>query len=185
MKKILAFILAAVMFAGLFALAACDGEKKDSSGGGGDITGETHDTGTFSVLVPKGWEVSPFYKDGEVEPNTLAVHKGTAMDYMLLAVPMIQFYFFPEGDRFGSNIDKAMYDSPADIEPVKIGEYTWTGFTYMGTKSGTAFDVPCVLIWTDAGAHKIQAAVWLELGETKITLEDADVQAILSSLAPK
>ena len=71
---------------------------------------------------------------------------------------------------------KELYEDAADLEPVTIGDYTWNGFT------GTSLDTPIAVLWTgEQGSGQILVTLCLENGD-KISLEDADVQAIIASI---
>lgn len=65
-----------------------------------------------------------------------------------------------------------------DLEPVTIGDYTWNGFT------GKSIGTPIAVLWTgEEGEDQIQLTICLKNGD-KISLEDADVQAIIASITP-
>ena len=67
-------------------------------------------------------------------------------------------------------------DSRQKAEPVTLGDYTWKGFT------AKSLDTPIAILWTgEEGSDQIQVMICLENGD-KISLEDADVQAILASI---
>lgn len=73
---------------------------------------------------------------------------------------------------------KELYEETADLEPITIGNYTWNGFT------GESIGTPIAILWTgEEGAGQIQLTICLENGD-KISLEDADVQAIIASITP-
>ena len=44
--------------------------------------------------------------------------------------------------------------------------------------------VPLTILWTDAGDAKIQIQIWLEISGETISLDDADVLAIIASIKP-
>ena len=59
-----------------------------------------------------------------------------------------------------------------------IGDRTWNGFT------GSSLDVPMAVLWTEGAEHSYQLNIVLESSEGSITLDDADFQAIVASIAP-
>jgi len=163
-------------------LAGCGGGG-DSSGSGTQssapaVKGETYSAGNISATVPEGWQAFPFYSGGEESPNTFAVHKGALNAMDMRYTPGVQIQLFPDGDGFGTDLMKAMYENVSDLAPQTLGGFTWEGFT------GVSGDIPTALMWTDAGDDNILVAVWLEMEDVTISLDDADVQAIIASIKP-
>jgi len=194
MKKTL--VIGLVLLLSISMLAGCG-----SGGGSGDTgsgtqnsakteqapagaKGETHSAGNISALVPDGWKMFPFYSGGEESPNTFSVHKGalTALDQW--STPGVQIQLFPDGSGFGSNTQKDMYEDVMDLAPLTLGDYTWEGFSGLSKNSAGEYVLPFAILWTDAGNDTIQVTVWLEQEGNTITLLDADVQAILTSIKP-
>ena len=73
--------------------------------------------------------------------------------------------------------DKEWYDDGVDLEPFTTGSYEWTGF------SATTLGIPIIVLWTEDGVHQYQITVYTDQDEGKISITDADVQAILESIA--
>ena len=173
---------------GIFMLASCGGgaSKDGASASDGSKGGTTHNTGAFSVQYPKGWEVSTFYMGGEVEPNTLAVHKGSQMDHRLMAIPSMQINFTPSGetDEDAERTAKYSYKELKEMQPVQIGKNTWKGYTGMAASMGGGYNLPVTFLWTYVGDAQIKVAIWTEMGGKKITLNDADVKSIIASITP-
>ena len=201
MKKTL--VIGLVLLLSISMLAGCSGGggSGNSTGGGTQSTekpgetakteqapagvkGETHSAENVSALVPEGWQAFPFYSGGAESPNTFSVHKGALNAMDIWSTPGVQIQFFPDGSGFGSNIKKDMYRDVSDLANQKLGDYTWEGFTGLSKNTKDEYVVPFAIFWTDAGSDKIQVTVWLELGEETISLDDADVQAILASIKP-
>jgi len=178
MKKTMILVLVVNMFM----LAGCGG-----SGGGGKASGsgEKYSTGTFSVQVPKGWAVSPFYRSGQVVPNTLGVHKGTQDEYKMMSVPCMQIQFSTASGFNGERNAKAAYQELKDMQPVTLGKNTWKGYTGMATRTGVRYDLPVIYMWTEIDGANIVVAIWTELGDKKISLNDADVKALIGSITPE
>jgi len=142
----------------------------------------THSAENISALVPEGWKAFPFYSGGKESPNTFSIHKGalTTMDQWY--TPGVQVQLFPDGSGFGSNTQKDMYPDVSDLTPQGLGDYTWEGFTGLAKDNKGEFSRPFALLWTDAGSDKIQVTVWLKMEEISISLDDAEVQEIISSI---
>jgi len=159
-----------------------------SCGGGGSgsgsakVSGTPYSTGTFNIQVPKGWEVSPFYRSGEIVPNTLGVHKGTALEYRSMSVPCMQIQFHPKGGHNLETNAKAAYQEVKEMKAVQLGKYKWSGYTGMGTSNGIRYDLPVVYMGTEVDGAQISVAIWLEMGDKKISLDDADVKSLISSI---
>jgi len=203
MKKALALSLTVLL--GMALLAGCGGDEEQgsqttsgtsttagaSTTASADVSpspssakGETHDAGNVSALVPDGWKAFPFYSGGEESENTFSVHKGALAAMDIWATPGVQITFFPEGAGFGSNNQKDLYREVADLATQKMGDYTWEGFTAMSRNVKDEYVIPFAIYWTDAGSDKIQAIVWLEQGDAKVSVDDPDVVSIIASIKP-
>ena len=176
MKKNIVSILAAVLL--IVTLAGCSGGS--SATDPADIKGETFDGGNVSALVPDGWmgfhgvDFFDEYEEG-YDPNVIQIAKGAKTEWDLFSTPYIMIsYFGPDNPMMEPT--KEFYEEAADIEPMTIGSYTWNGFT------GKSIDTPIAILWTgEEGSDQIQLTICLENGD-KISLEDADVQAIIASI---
>ena len=145
-----------------------------------DITGETFDGGNISALVPDGWmgfhgaDYFEEYAEG-YDPNVIQIAKGAKSEWDLFSKPYIMISYFGS-DNPMMEPTKEFYEEAADIEPITIGNYTWNGFT------GKSIGTPIAVLWTgEEAADQIQITMCLENGD-KISLEDADVQAIIASI---
>lgn len=176
MRTVLATILAFGMIAGL---TACDG----GGAGGGKVKGETYETSLMTFLVPDGWTAFPKadffeqYPDEPGDPHGLRMHKGAKDEFDQFSTPGIQIdYFETETEMYDV---KQLYEDAEDIEPFTTGDYTWEGFT------ATTADTDLIVIHAKE-PHKINVNIFPSLGDKeKITLKDADVQAILSNIVVK
>ena len=184
MKKIIALLLALLLVA---SLTACGGKTEAGtagSDGSADAApqGETMSTENFRVLVPDGWkgfEVSDFTSDeeGAMDPNSLQICKDGETELDIFTKPYVQiFHYGPEDTMYTP--DSSWYDDVEDLEPMTIGDRTWNGFT------GSSLDVPMAVLWTEGAEHSYQLNIVLESSEGSITLDDADFQAIVASIAP-
>lgn len=181
MKKFLAMMLVVMMVAAMF--VAC-GEKEPATNGGengGAVAGETYDTGAFTVVIPDGWKAFAVKDSFGSDPNAdrvdaLQIIKGGKTEFDLLTKPYIQFNYYGENSSL-MEPSKDWYDEAQDIEPMTLGGYTWKGFT------AKSLDLPIAILWTEeVNDQQFQASIYLEAGTEKITLQDADVQAILTSV---
>ena len=72
-----------------------------------------------------------------------------------------------------------LYDEAAELDPITAGDRTWEGMTAVSQGA------PLAILWTgESGADQFQVTVWLQVEEVTISLDDAAVQAILSSIQP-
>ena len=177
MKKNIVFILVTVLLTAM--LAGCSGTPAATDPA--DITGETFDGGNISALVPEGWmgfhgtDYFEEYEEG-YDPNVIQIAKGAESEWDLLSKPYIMIGYFGPDNPLIEPV-KELYEETADIDPVTIGDYTWKGFT------GKSIDTPIAVLWTgEEGSDQIQLTICLENGD-KISLEDADVQAIIASIS--
>ena len=74
---------------------------------------------------------------------------------------------------------KELYKDGKDIEDIRTDAHTWRGYT------ATSVGYPIAVLFTEDGDEQIQVAVTLENGDEKISLEDADVLAILEGIKVK
>lgn len=183
MKKLMAIAIAIMVCA---ALPVGCGSKAPSDGGDSrtpdDIRGTVYDAGSVSVLIPEGWKAlavkNGFSDEEDVYPDRLNICKGGKEEVDLLDYPSIKLtYFAPDTDML--TLSPSLYDNVQELEPITIGERTWTGF------SGTSLRKKLILLWTgESGADQFQVALWIEAEMGTISLEDADVQAIIASIRP-
>ncbi len=177
MKKIIIFMLTAILFTVM--LAGCSGAPATDPA---DVKGETFDGGNISALVPDGWmgfHGTDYFDEHEegYDPNVIQIVKGAKSEWDLLTKPYIMIGYY-DADNAMMTPTKDIYDESVDLEPVTIGNYTWNGFT------GKSIGTPIAVLWTgEEGEDQIQLTICLENGD-KISLEDADVQAIIASVTP-
>ena len=92
--------------------------------------------------------------------------------------PMVHITYSGK-DRTLSMPSKELYKDGKDIEDIKTSDHTWRGYT------ATSVGYPIAVLFTEDGDEQIQVAVTLENGDEKISLEDADVLAILEGIKVK
>ena len=144
--------------------------------------GEFYDTDNFKVLVPDGWKAFPqhdvFNDDPKaMNPNILQICKGASSDMDLFSKPLITVNYAGKSTTMMAP-SKAFYDNVEDMADVTTGEHVWSAYSCesMGQKMYMLFE--------DQGVIQFQAAVAYETSGGSISLDDADVQAILASIAP-
>lgn len=180
MKK-LSFILLAVCL--MLSFAACgekkeDPTKKESAESDAAVTGEEYDTGNFKVTVPSGWKHFPQRELGSndpnaMDPNRLQIVKGATTDMDVFSKPSLLISYSATGTML---VAKDFYDDVEDMEDVVTGDHKWKAFrcTSAGYKT--------IVLFEEQGKIQYQVSIIYEIGDEKIDLNDADVQAILASI---
>lgn len=176
MKKLLLLMLVAVLSVAMLTGCSSGGTASTDPA---EITGETFDAGNVSALVPNGWTAYPVTDlfdeyEGDYDPTAVQIVKGAESEFDVFSKPYIQINYYGEETQMISSKD--FYDDAKDIEPMQIGNYSWNGFTT--DNSG----YPTAILWTE-GDVLIQLMIILENND-KISLDDADVQAIIASITP-
>ena len=175
MKKIFVLMLVMIMSLTLFVGCGGDGDKDD-----GTTKGETYNAGNVSAFVPEGWKAFPvpdvFAEDTTaMNPNALRICKGGETDMDIFRKPYVQIDYYGE-DRTLATPSKDFYDNGVDITPITYGELTWNGFT--AESSGTSI----AILWAEKGDIQYQLSFFLGASEGTISLDDADVKAIIESV---
>lgn len=152
------------------------------------VKGEMYDAGEVSALVPEGWlgcgvedtlTAVPEGEDPVMLTDRIKIIKGGEDPSDIFTKPSVDIdYFGPDTEMLNLDSWKDMYDDVSDIEPFTAGNYTWTGFT------GSALDEPLAILWAEDGDDQYQVVIWLEKEGTSISIDDADVRAILASVKP-
>lgn len=177
MKKVIVSLLAVLMCLAVFAGCGSSGTQGDP-----EVSGETFDGGNVSALVPDGWmafhgtDVFGDYEEG-YDPNVIQICKGAKSELDMFSKPYMQINYYG-ADTTMMTPGKEWYDDTADLEPMNLGNYTWNGFT------GVSMEYPIAILWTEDGDAQFQISIWLEMEDGKISLDDADVQAIIASIQP-
>ena len=171
MKKIVSFaLLTAMMFTCLFAFSACNSGGNSKNG---EISSLTYEVGNFSVEVPDGWTAFP----AEGNANTVTLAKGAQSVADLASVPNICIDFYGK-DRILMTPQSDYYSNAQMLEARQFGDFTWEGFT------AESLNYPLAVLWTKNPDIDIdiQISIWLELSGSKISLDDTDVNLIISSI---
>lgn len=180
MKKILALMLVIIMSLTLFAGCGGNDDKGNNNGDDGKINGETYNAGNVSAFVPEGWKAFPVpdvfaEEPNTMDPNALRICKGGETDLDIFSKPYVQINYYGE-DKNLATPSKDFYDNGVDITPITCGELTWNGFT--AESSGTSI----AILWAEKGNIQYQLSFTLGASSGTITLEDADVKAIIESI---
>lgn len=175
-KKFKTLTVIAAAFIMVFVLVGCGGAVNS-------VKGENFDCGNFEVFVPEGWQayhgtdVFEEYEEG-YDPNVVNIGKGVESELELFSKPMINITY-SAGEKELIIPSKEIYEDGKDLEEFTTGEYTWNGFT------ATSLGYPIAVLFTEKGDMQIQANITLENGDMKVSLEDADVLAILERIKGK
>ena len=165
----------ALVLAMVFCFTAC-------SSAGEKVSGKTYDVGNFTVLVPDGWNevtsADTFDEyDGDTNPNTISLVKGGSDSSDMFNYPSVNITYYDEDKQMADPSQlKDYYDDVEDIDDIKGGNYTWSGFTC------TSIGYPLAILWTEKDGAQIQASVWTDMSKGSISLEDKDFLAILDSI---
>lgn len=184
MKKILAITLSLILCVALF--AGCGGGKTTTGQTEpAAVKGEVYDTGSFSVAVPSGWKalgVEDMWteEEGDMDPTQVQVYKGADDYWDMFSTPGVTIAYYDADNTLTADLLPEMYDDVTDLEPLELGGRTWQGF------SAKSFDSPITILWTgEADSDQFQVSIWTEMSEGSISLDDADVQAIIASITVK
>ena len=186
MKRLFVFSIALVLCAGL--LTGCDGSGSPSDREPAEISGEIYSTGEFQAFVPEGWRTypitDPFAEGDPVKTDCFFLNKGGERDWHVSQKPYIRLEHFGPGEEIDEPIpDPALERDVEECPALRFGDLTWNGYA-ANSYHGRARIGRFAILWTEKDNHKYQAFVWFQSGGEGIRLEDADLQAILASLAP-
>ncbi len=143
--------------------------------------GKTYNVGEFSVLVPNGWLENPFYVVGSTSQtpmtNVVSIYKGAPDQNSVYSYPGITITI-KKSQSTPIQPNKSSYPEPSDIDPVTIGDVSWVGF-----KSDNK-GYPFTEIVAEYGGYAFQIMIATDRAKGKISIKDADVTAIISSITP-
>lgn len=178
-KRILMVIITMILSIGLVACGGSGG----SSGSVASVKGTTFDNGLFEVFVPDGWMAfhgADFFDEYEegYDPHVVNIGKGVKEESELFNKPMANISY--SGEDYPLMIPtKDLYEDSKDIKDIEAGDYTWKGFT------ANSLGYPITVLYTEFDDKQIVVNITLENGDSKVSLEDADVLAILEGINPK
>lgn len=145
-----------------------------------DVSGERVSSGNVSALLPDGWKVYPVWdlwaeKENTPDKDKLKFNKFAKSEDDQHVTPGLEIRYYGMNSTF-IEPGKDRFDEAKDWGPVDIGGRIWKGIT------GISWESPQALIWTKDGDDEFLVAILLEYGGKKISLQDADVRAILASI---
>lgn len=133
------------------------------------------DSGTFRVTVPDGWMAfCGTDSSGKISPKKVHIYKGISVQTDIFTHAGITVCFFGKEDYYLS--PKHFYDNIVDIEPFRLGSFTWSGYTC------TSLGYPYTMLDTEQDGFIFQVMILIKNGEHEISLEDTDVRLIIGSL---
>lgn len=188
MKKIIAVLLVTLT---VFGLAACGGNSpktpntKGDGGNGAAVQGETVNAGDFEVLVPEGWMKYPqtdiFSEDDSVRTDAYAMIKGGKDELDSLSKPTVYVYYYAEDDAETQfEMNKFFYEEPVDLDVTVQGTKC---FAFEADSSGYIYQT-VFLPASDSSCFQIQIPKDMD-GTAGVTIDDADVKAIMESIKVK
>lgn len=168
--------------AGDWKIADTGGSSGESSGGDsvGDVSGERISTGVISALCPDGWksyDVTDFFSDDEdaIDLAGLQFNKGAQTEDDKYLTSGIEISYFDKDSYFMEPTpENYMVDNPEDWGPMELSGRTWIGFKDLDR--GDTF------IWSQEGDYHLLVTLFIDSSDDKLSMEDAEVQAIISSI---
>ena len=134
------------------------------------------DNGILRVLVPQGWKL--FYgidSECNVSEKKLHIFKEAETEFDIFSRAGITICFYDKEDIFVSIKD--IYDNVEDVEPIRLGEHLWEGYTC------TSLGYPYAMLTSTCNSVIFYAMILIKNGEYEISLEDDDVKTILESIS--
>ena len=205
MKKKLALVLALCMVLS-GCLCACGGSEAGTEGGDtsaaaaapGSVSGETVDTGAFTLLVPDGWMKIPQTDiwgetDAEgnspLDPTAYALCQGGESEWDAFSKPTLYIYYHDESgaaDQAESSL--WFYDSSEAIDVTiggtKCAAYQVESSPLTEGDPNDVYQIVCIPD-TDGSCFQINIPYDFNGFDCGLKWDDADVLAILESMKVK
>lgn len=147
----------------------------------------TFTTGEVTVTLPESWtatganETMDGYIQEDASLSSIYLVKNMESEMDVFRNPGIQINYYNKDTQM-RGVGKDFYENTADLDPLELDNYTWTGYT------GESMGAPLAILFANyekGEEDQFQVAVWFDMGgDDKITLEDDDVLEILSSIQP-
>ena len=174
-----------ILCAGL--LAGCR-ESESPAVSGVEISGEIYSTGEFQAFVPEGWRTfpitDPFAEGQPVKTDCFFLNKGGESDWHVYEKPYIRLEHFGPDEPMDEPVpDPALERDMEEYLPMQFGDLIWNGYA-ADNYHGKARIGRFATLWAERDGHEYLALVCFKSGGESVRLEDADVQAILASVAP-
>jgi len=139
------------------------------------VNGQLFENEVLRVFVPEGWKlVCGTDSDGKVSPKKLYICKGAQSELEIFSRACVSVFYYGKNEIYVPT--KWFYDNVQDIEPFACGNRLWEGYTC------TSLGYPYTMLTATSNGATFQVMVLRENGEHKISLDDADVQAIIESI---
>lgn len=138
--------------------------------------GEWFDNGIFRVQVPSGWKL--FHgtdSDGKRTQKKVHICKAGNHETDIFTHICITICFFGRQDYYLS--PKFFYDDVTDLEAFALGAHIWNGYTC------TSLGYPYTMLNAQCDGCIFQVMLLMRNGEYEISLNDADVQMLIASIA--
>lgn len=136
---------------------------------------EVFDSGKFHVTVPNGWlAFLGTDSNGNRSPKKVHIYKEIRFETEMCTHAGITVCFFDKEDYYLS--PKHFYDNIIDIDPFKLGDFTWNGYTC------TSLGYPYIMLDTKNEKGHFQLMILMKNREHEISLDDTDVRCIIESL---
>jgi len=133
------------------------------------------DSGRFCAAVPEGWMAfCGTDSGGKITPKKVHIYKGISLRTDIFTHAGITVCFFGKEDYYLS--PKNFYENIVDMEPIRIGPYTWNRYTC------TSLGYPYIMLDTEKDGYIFQVMILIKNGEHEISLDDTDVRLIIGSL---
>lgn len=163
MKRIVALSL--VLMLGLSLLAGCKKKQESAPGSDTAAVGAVQTCGTMDVYVPAGWtlvnqDMSAYLCLGSGDPANESY---------------INLQHFAPG-AFVSAPLKEHYTDVQELEAMTFGDHSWSGFS--GSRNG----IRAIVLTTSSDVDNFMAVVSFTESSGVLSLEDPDVQSILSGV---
>ena len=141
---------------------------------------KTYKTEMLSVSVPKGWKAFPYYNMGSKKamPGQVGIFKGATKRIDLMSTPSIIINLHDDKDM--SLPPKSSFTDIEDIQTFELGNYEWLGFK--GTNSA---NFRMATLKGTGENHCFLLTILFKMGGKTISMDDADVQAIIKSIKVK
>ena len=184
MKKILVLVIAIVMCVAVFAACGTEAPAGEAPAENEAVALEMFDAGNITINVPGGWNAFPVAdifaeEEGATDPGAVMVIKDGTSELDAFTNPYLQVNYYNANETVMMTPDPSWYDEVEDLEPMEIGGRTWNGFT------AVSLDYPIATLWCVEGDDQFQVLIWTEVEGKTISVDDADVQAIIASISVK
>ena len=129
----------------------------------------------LQVMVPDNWKlflgIDP---EGNATPKKLHIFKNAESELDIFFKAGITIHYYEDAGQ-GFFI-RDFYDEVRDMEPFKLGNYCWKGFTCK------SLGYPYIMLESMENTDKLLVMILTENGEHKISFSDSDVQEIMKSI---